>query len=343
METTKQYPDVHRRSLLYVERVRVCKKRVLLLLLSPLLVGCTGNVQGSSSSGPGVQAQLSISSTNIGFGSVFVGSSSSQTVILTNSGTAGLTISQVTVAGASFSTSGFSVPLTLSVGQTTGLTIVFAPTVAGTARGSVSVASNALGSPATIEVSGTGAQPQLTVTTPTPVDFGNVNVGSSSAKTVMLQNSGNTSATITQGSVSGSGFSLTGLTTPLVLAAGQSTNLTLQFAPLAAGSVTGSVTIVSNAVNSSLTIPLMGAGIQTASHSVDLSWTASPSPGVAYNVYRGTVSGGPYVKLNSSTVPGTSYTDTTVTSGQTYFYVVTAVDSNNNESIYSNQVSAAVP
>jgi hypothetical protein len=233
--------------------------------------------------------------------------------------------------------------LTLSVGQTTGLTIVFAPTVAGTASGSVSVASNALGSPATIEVSGTGAQPQLTVTTPTPVDFGNVNVGSSSAKTVMLQNSGNTSATITQGSVSGSGFSLTGLTTPLVLAAGQSTNLTLQFAPLAAGSVTGSVTIVSNAVNSSLTIPLMGAGIQTASHSVDLSWTASTSPGVAYNVYRGTVSGGPYVKLNSSTVPGTSYTDTTVTSGQTYFYVVTAVDPNNNESIYSNQVSATVP
>ena len=343
METTKQFPDIHRRPLLYVERVWVCKKLVLLLLLSPLLVGCTGNVQSSSSNGPGVQAQLSISSTNVGFGSVFVGSSSSQTVILTNSGTAGLTISQVTVAGASFSTSGFSVPLTLSVGQTTGLTIVFAPTIAGTAGGSVSVASNALGSPATIEVSGTGAQPQLTVTTPTPVDFGNVNVGSSSAKTVTLQNSGNTSVTITQGSVSGSGFSLTGLTTPLALAAGQSTNLTVQFAPLAAGSVTGSVTIVSNAVNSSLTIPVMGAGIQTASQSVDLSWTASPSPGVAYNVYRGTVSGGPYVKLNSSTVPGTSYTDTTVTSGQTYFYVVTAVDSNNNESIYSNQVSAAVP
>jgi hypothetical protein len=341
METTKQFPDIHRRPLLYVERVWVCKKLVLLLLLSPLLVGCTGNVQSSSSNGPGVQAQLSISSTNVGFGSVFVGSSSSQTVILTNSGTAGLTISQVSVAGAGFSTGGFAVPLTLNVGQTTGLTIVFAPTIAGTAGGSVSVASNALGSPATIAVSGTGAQPQLTVTTPTPVDFGNVNVGSSSAKTVTLQNSGNTSVTITQGSVSGSGFSLTGLTTPLALAAGQSTNLTVQFGPLAAGSVIGSVSIVSNALNSPLTIPLMGAGIQT--HFVALSWTASTSPGVAYNVYRGTVSGGPYVKLNSATVPGTSYTDSPVASGQTYFYVVTAVDSNNIESAYSNEVSAAVP
>jgi fibronectin type 3 domain-containing protein len=63
-------------------------------------------------------------------------------------------------------------------------------------------------------------------------------------------------------------------------------------------------------------------------------WTASTSTLVGYNVYRGTVSGGAYtVKLSSSPVPRTAYTDTTVEPGQQYSYVVTAVDSNGVESV----------
>jgi hypothetical protein len=296
-------------------------------------------------SGSGVQgqSQLSISSNNVTFGSVFVGSSTSQTVTLTNSGTAALTISQVNVTGAGFSTGGFATPLTLNVGQSTALTITFAPTTAGAISGSVSVVSNAVNSPSAITVSGTGAQPQLTVTTPTPVDLGNVNVGSSNSKTVTIQNSGNTSVTITQASASGSGFTLTGLAVPLTLAASQSTSFTVQFTPTAAGSVAGSVTIFSNAVNSPLTISLMGTGVQTAAHSVDLSWIVSTTPGVSYNVYRGSQTGGPYTKLNSMAITGTAYTDTTVQSGLKYFYVVTAVESSNIESTYSNEVPASIP
>ena len=77
---------------------------------------------------------------------------------------------------------------------------------------------------------------------------------------------------------------------------------------------------------------------------MDLSWTASTSTVVGYNIYRGTVSGGPYtVKLNATPVSGTSYTDTAVVAGQAYYYVVTAVDSSGVESVYSNQASATVP
>jgi|SRR5437870_567894 len=47
---------------------------------------------------------------------------------------------------------------------------------------------------------------------------------------------------------------------------------------------------------------------------------------VEYNVYRGTQSGGPYQRLNLSPQPDNSYTDATVQSGLTYFYVATAVD-----------------
>jgi fibronectin type 3 domain-containing protein len=64
---------------------------------------------------------------------------------------------------------------------------------------------------------------------------------------------------------------------------------------------------------------------------------------VGYNVYQGTVSGGPYAKLTSTPVSAVQYTDTTVQSGQTYFYVVTAVDSSNDESAFSNQAVAAIP
>jgi hypothetical protein len=296
-----------------------------------------------SVSGAGGQPQLSISSSNLSFGNVFVGSSTSQTVTLANSGTAALTISQVNVIGAGFGTGGFATPLTLNVGQSTALTITFAPTAPGAVSGNVSVVSNAVNPPGAITVSGTGAQPQLTVTTPTPVDLGNVNVGGSNTKTVTIQNSGNTSVTITQASASGSGFTLTALTVPLTLAASQSTSFTVQFAPAAAGSVVGSVTILSNAVNSPLTISLMGTGVQTVTHSVALSWIASTTPGVSYNVYRGSQTGGPYTRLNGTPVASTAYTDTTVLSGLKYFYVVTAVDSSNIESVYSNEVPASIP
>ena len=78
-------------------------------------------------------------------------------------------------------------------------------------------------------------------------------------------------------------------------------------------------------------------------HSVGLEWIDNASPVIGYNVYRGTASGGPYTVLNSALVSETQYQDSSVQSGQTYYYVVTAVDSNEVESIYSNQVSAIIP
>jgi fibronectin type 3 domain-containing protein len=95
-----------------------------------------------------------------------------------------------------------------------------------------------------------------------------------------------------------------------------------------------SVTITSNATNSPTTISLSGTGTD----SVLLQWAASPTAGVTYNVYRGTSSGGESsTPLNTSAVSATSYTDTNVTSGQTYFYIVEAVDSS-GKSTASNEV-----
>jgi SdrD B-like domain len=78
-------------------------------------------------------------------------------------------------------------------------------------------------------------------------------------------------------------------------------------------------------------------------HSVALTWNASTSTVSGYNVYRSTLSGGSYLRINSSLVAGLSYTDSTVQNTTTYYYVTTAVDSTGTESVYSNQVSAAIP
>jgi fibronectin type 3 domain-containing protein len=64
---------------------------------------------------------------------------------------------------------------------------------------------------------------------------------------------------------------------------------------------------------------------------------------IGYNAYSSQVSGGPYTKMTSTPVPATSYTDNSVQAGQTYYFVVTSVDSNNLESAFSAEARALVP
>jgi fibronectin type 3 domain-containing protein len=77
-------------------------------------------------------------------------------------------------------------------------------------------------------------------------------------------------------------------------------------------------------------------------HSVSLEWDASASLIAYYKVYRGTVSGGPYNVL-ATNITATSYTDSTVQSGTTYYYVTTALNAGGVESVVSNQLPAAIP
>jgi fibronectin type 3 domain-containing protein len=94
--------------------------------------------------------------------------------------------------------------------------------------------------------------------------------------------------------------------------------------------VTGSFSITSNASNSPSLITVSGTGVQPPVHSASLNWTRSATPTVmGYNVYRATLSGGPYVKVNSPLDATATFSDTTVQAGLTYFWVVTAVDSTN--------------
>src|SRR5271170_6194466 len=302
---------------------------------SPLTIPLSGNA---------TQPQLAATPSTAAFGSVVTGSNNSQTISLANNGTATLTISSAAVTGAGFSTTGLTVPLSIAPGKTSTFNAVFGPSAAGSVSGSITLASNAPNSPLTISLSGTGvAATQVLGLSASSLSFGNVNVGSSSSLSVTVTNNGNSNVTISSVSVTGAGFSSSGLTSGEILTPTQSATLTAQFAPTAAGLMSGSVSIASNATNSPSTITVSGTGVSVTPYSVALSWTASTSTVTGYNVYRGTTSGGPYAQLNSSSFTAVNYTDSTVTAGVTYYYVVTAVNSSNVESTDSNQATAVIP
>jgi trimeric autotransporter adhesin len=135
-----------------------------------------------------------------------------------------------------------------------------------------------------------------------------------------------------------SGSTNTGVTWAVTQGTGTITQGGLYTAPQAVE--TDIVTVVSQA---DTTKSASAAITVSAPHSVSLSWSASTSSGISYyNVYRGTVSGGPYTLLKSG-VTSTSYTDLNVQSGSTYYYVTTAVDSSGMESAYSGQAQAVIP
>jgi len=328
---------------------RQCAKWVRFLALPIALAatlaasGCVG-VAGKSSTNSQTSPAISVAPASINFGTVTVGTTSSQSVTVSNTGNASLSVSQAQVTGTGFGVTGATFPMTIAAGGRANFSISFKPSAASNYSGSITVTSNAASSPSTIMVGGSGTTQTLQlVVNPTTLAFGNVNVGASSTLDVTLENTGNGNFTVSQGQLSGAGFSASGVGSNLSLSPGQSATLAVMFSPSVAGNASGSVAITSNAPPAPVTVSFTGTGVQTTSHSVALNWTASTSSVIGYNVYRSSLTSGPFVKVNSSLASATNYTDATVQAGQTYFYVVTSVNSQQVESSFSNQVSVAVP
>ena len=78
-------------------------------------------------------------------------------------------------------------------------------------------------------------------------------------------------------------------------------------------------------------------------HKVTLTWRASDSPVLGYRIYRTTNPNDPPGLVGVTPADTTHFTDVTVQSGRTYFYVVKAFDSANRESAPSKEVSAEIP
>ena len=305
--------------------------------------GCVGLTGSPSQLAPGgATPDLKISPSPLKFGNVVVGTSDSQTMTLSNAGKDDVTITSLAISGTGFTTSGIPTPLTLGAGLSETFTASFRPAIAGALSGDISIKSNSATLSVSLSGTGVASAPQISLST-SSLSFGNTTVGTSSSQSVVVKNSGNADLDISKVSVSGTGFTASG-GSGAILAPDQSVTVTVSFDPKAAGSVTGGLTIASNATNSD-SVQLSGAGVATPAvqPSVALKWDASISAVAGYYVYRGTISGGPYSKLSATLDANPAYTDSTVAAGKTYFYVVTSVDATGTESSYSNQVSVAIP
>ena len=204
---------------------------------------------------------LTGSPTSISFGSVQVGVGQTQTETLKNVGADSLTVTQASLTGAGFSYTGLSLPMTLLPNQSTTFGVVFTPTSAGAASSTLSIANSGSSTALDVALSGTGVTPAMLGASPTSFTFNNVTVGQNQTQSETVTNTGGMSATVSQATVSGSGFSISGLSTPLTLASGQSTSFSVTFAPQSAGSASGSVMVDSNAANPALSIGLSGSAV----------------------------------------------------------------------------------
>ena len=314
-------------------------------------VSITDNASGSpqtvSLSGTGTAALASLSPTSLAFGNQSLGvTSAAQTLTLSNTGNATLSITSLGLTGTNASDFAQTNTCGSSVAASANCTIsvTFKPSASGSRTASVSITDNASGSPQTVSLSGTGTAALVSLS-PTSLAFGNQPADmTSAAQTVTLSNTGNAALSITSLAMVGTNASdfAQSNTCGNSLAAGANCTIAVMFTPSVTGTEAASLSIADNASGSPQTASLSGAG----THDVILTWTASTTPGVGgYNVYRGATSGGEgATPLNSSPINGTTYCDSTVQAGQTYYYVITAVASNDvTQSTASNEVSATVP
>jgi hypothetical protein len=290
-------------------------------------------------SGAGATAGTLVTSpANIAFGNVTTGQSSSQTVTLSNSGGTPVTISSLSLSGSGVTVTGLTTPLTLGASGYTSFTVTFDPTSAGSVSGGVYLTNNGSTPSFELPVTGTGVAVASISLSPTSLSFANQGVGTTSAaQSVTLTNNG--SATLTLSSISASGSFAETNNCGSTVAAGGSCTIEVTLTPTAQGATSGTLAVADNATGSPQSVTLAGTGVPE----VLLSWNADSGSLNGYNTYRSTVSGGPYTKLTSSPQAPSSYTDLAVQSGNTYYYVVTAVSTSNVESGYSDQAVATVP
>lgn len=292
--------------------------------------------------GTGIAGGFLSAPSSMSFGNVTVGSSQSQTLAISNTGGASITISSDAINGSGFTASGLSFPYTLAAGASANLSITFAPTTSGTDSATLTLTSNASDPTVYVSLSGTGTTSTGTIAvSPGSMSFGNVTIGNAQTQNGSVTASGG-SVTVSSVSSNSSLFTIGGLSLPVTLSSGQSVPFTVTFAPTTTGTASANLTFTSSNSNSAIETA-SGSGT-TIQHIVDLSWNASTTGSITgYNVYRAVSASGPFSKINPSLDTSLSYSDGSVQSGKTYYYATTAVDSSGQESSYSNQIQAVVP
>jgi hypothetical protein len=250
-----------------------------------------GNPHLVQLSGTGVGPAVTLSKTSLAFGEQPVGTTSgAQTITLTNSGNAQMTISGVGRSG-DFAQANNCGP-TLDAGLNCTINVTFTPKTAGTTFGAITIGDNAPGNPQLVGLSGnavSGPAPEVflsssslslgsqPVTTTTPV------------QTMTLTNTGNAALTITGIAVTGNFAQTNDCGT--TLNAGASCTFSMTFTPLAAGTRPGALTITDNASGNPQSAALSGVGTDFGILSSPSVVTVPGGQSASYKLTLGPVAG----------------------------------------------------
>lgn len=217
---------------------------------------------------------VSFSAPSLSFGDQNVGSTSpAQSATMSNSGSAPLSITGITVIGANsgdFAETNTCIPngsssATLAPTASCTISVTFSPSATGSRSATVNVTDNAGDSPQAINLTGTGTAPSVSLS-PSSLTFSPQLVGTSSApQTVTLNNTGTGNLSISGIATSGN-FSETNTCIPAggtsgTLASGASCSISVSFTPTAMGSSTGALTVTDSAPDSPQAVSLAGTGI----------------------------------------------------------------------------------
>ena len=203
--------------------------------------------------------------SSLNFGTLQLGqTSSAKTADLYNSGVATLKPA-IRVSPADYQVTSNNCPKSLTVGTSCSVSVDFSPQDINSRKGSISISDNATVSPQKVTLSGTGTEVNVN---PDPVNFGNVQHGTSSTMTVTIKNlSGGSfpahNMTFKSIAVSGTDFTLSNNSCPVspnTLAAGASCTVKVQFAPANTGNFNGTLTVTDDGGGSPQKIGLSGTG-----------------------------------------------------------------------------------
>jgi len=226
----------------------------------------TAQTVALSGTGAAAGSTLTLSATSLAFPSTAIGSTSDlQTVTLTNSGSASITLSSIAVSGTNatsfehLTTCG----ATLAAAASCSVYVSFKPTAAGALTGTLTITDNATGSPQTVTLTGTGTAVPALKLSATALSFATTKVGSTAAlQTLTLTNSG--TAVVELDSITLGGTNATSFlelnTCGATLTAGQACTVYVGFTPTVTGALTGSLSIVSNGSGSPQSVALSGTG-----------------------------------------------------------------------------------
>jgi photosystem II stability/assembly factor-like uncharacterized protein len=200
--------------------------------------------------------QFSVSTNNILFGDVRVDSDKQASLIVTNTGNSLLVVSSLFSDNSQFSLDGTT--FGLMPGENKNILVSFAPTATGFLSGTITMVHNAMMSPSTIHVSGTGVASLFSLSEAN-IDFGDVRVGSYKSDSLTVTNTGNTVLTIS--SVSSDRSAFVESSTSFTVDPSVSKKFVISFLPASIGMISGNIVFTHDGANSPTSVSVNGTGI----------------------------------------------------------------------------------